>query len=113
MDATREETQRWYHKVRWLNRRALQLKQFPICAWCLEKGDVEPATVADHITPHRGNEMAFFTGALQSLCKQCHDRGKQQLEVRGFTSDIDASGWPSDPGHPVNQLKGAGGLAKS
>lgn len=101
MDAQRDQTQRWYKKQQWRNRAALQLKQYPLCAMCLDKGEVMPATVADHIEPHRGNEMKFWFGALASLCSNHHCRGKQQLEVRGFTSDIGADGWPTDQGHPV------------
>jgi hypothetical protein len=37
-------------------------------AICLEKGQVVPATDADHIVPHKGNEWAFWYGDLQSLC---------------------------------------------
>jgi len=40
--------------------------------------------VADHITPHRGDEFLFWdAGNLQCLCKPCHDRHKQRQERRG------------------------------
>src|SRR6266404_1730756 len=33
---------------------AHQLRIEPLCRLCLEAGRVTPATVADHVTPHRG-----------------------------------------------------------
>jgi len=36
---------------------------------------VAPATVVDHIEPHKGDEELFYDiNNLQSLCKSCHDR---------------------------------------
>jgi len=40
-----------------------------------------PATVVDHIIPHRGDEALFNDrNNLQSLCAPCHNRRKQRLE---------------------------------
>jgi hypothetical protein len=61
-----------------------------------------PATICDHINPHRGDVISFFAGPFQSLCKQCHDTVKQSEEVRGYRGDADEDGWPTDPRHPVN-----------
>jgi 5-methylcytosine-specific restriction endonuclease McrA len=68
----------------------------------LKKGLVVPATVADHVTPHRGDPEAFWYGQLQSLCKQCHDTRKTADDLRGYTLDLDPLGWPTDPRHPTN-----------
>ena len=39
--------------------------------------------VADHITPHRGDEALFWDMCNgQCLCKRCHDRDKQREEAR-------------------------------
>lgn len=70
---------------------------------CLQQGKVEPACIADHIEPHRGDEMAFWFGPLQSLCKQHHNGAKQMLEHRGYDKAIGADGWPVDPKHPANR----------
>jgi len=68
---------------------------------CKARGDASvPATVADHIVPHRGNERAFWFGALQSLCKTCHDKAKRHLEKKGFDRTIGIDGLPIDPNHP-------------
>jgi 5-methylcytosine-specific restriction endonuclease McrA len=94
---------KWYHTQRWRRRAALQLKQHPLCAICLEKGQVVPATDADHVVPHKGNEWAFWYGDLQSLCGLCHWIVKQKEEKRGYRSDIGIDGWPTDPRHPANR----------
>ncbi|MEP2204764.1 MAG: HNH endonuclease signature motif containing protein [Tateyamaria sp.] len=42
-----------------------------------------PATVVDHIIPHRGDEALFNDrNNLQSLCTPCHSRYKQRSECR-------------------------------
>ena len=90
---TREAWRLWYGRRSWRQRRADHLKAEPFCRFCLERGVYTAATVADHITPHRG-DPTLFAGPLQSLCKPCHDRDKQ-LEEHGRTPPgCDADGWP-------------------
>jgi 5-methylcytosine-specific restriction endonuclease McrA len=49
--------------------------------------------IADHVVPHRENRGAFWDGALQSLCKPCHDGAKQREEQgRGKAADLGAAG---------------------
>lgn len=93
----------WYGTKRWLRRRDYQLAEHPLCAMCLRRGHVVAAEVADHIEPHRGDPQKFWFGELQSLCMQDHNRNKQQIETRGYVSDIGSDGWPLDPKHPVNK----------
>jgi hypothetical protein len=59
------------------------------------------AEVVDHVVPFRGDWELFWTGALQSLCKHCHDADKQWQERRGFRKGIGLDGMPLDPNHPV------------
>jgi 5-methylcytosine-specific restriction protein A len=41
---------------------------------CKAAGRLEPATVVDHVVPHRGDERLFWDkGNWQGLCKRCHD----------------------------------------
>jgi 5-methylcytosine-specific restriction protein A len=68
---------------------------------CLQRGLTVPATVADHITPHRGDWNAFLLGPLQSLCKSCHNSTKRTVELRGYSPEIGPDGWPVDPNHPA------------
>ena len=103
MAAYRRALLAWYGKQRWRNRAKAQLREHPLCAKCLARGQVTAATVADHIEPHRGDEYAFWFGPLQSLCMPCHNHFKRFEELRGYNTDIDAQGWPIDPRHPANR----------
>ncbi|MCP3475530.1 HNH endonuclease [Bradyrhizobium sp. CCGUVB1N3] len=84
-------------------RRKLQLQAHPLCKFCLDRGLVAIATVADHVEPHKGDWNKFALGELQSLCKACHDRTKRVIELRGYGLDIDDDGFPTDPNHPFNK----------
>lgn len=93
-------TKRW-HRLRWY-----QLKDNPLCAFCKRLGKVTPASIADHIKAHRGDEVLFFDPKnLQSLCKSCHDGAKQQFEKSGVMRGCDLSGIPVDADHHWNVLK--------
>jgi 5-methylcytosine-specific restriction protein A len=61
---------------RWQRARKIFLRSHPLCAECLRKFDCPtPATVVDHIRPHRGDPNLFWDkDNWQALCKQCHDR---------------------------------------
>ena len=62
------------YDARWRKARALFLRQNPLCAECRRNGVLTPATVVDHIIPHRGDERLFWDeGNWQPLCKPCHD----------------------------------------
>mgnify|MGYP003425357275 FL=1 len=95
-----------YHLARWKGahgRRARQLEAEPLCAFCLLRDIIRAATVADHITPHRGDDVLFWDGPLQSLCKRCHDKTKQREEARGHTNELGPDGWPTDARHKANR----------
>lgn len=91
-----------YNSRRWRKRRAAQLQAHPLCAICQRLGATTVATVADHVEPHRGDEVKFWNGELQSLCAICHDGAKQQYEATGRMRGCDVDGIPLDP-----QLAGA------
>lgn len=60
---------------KWRNARARFLRKNPLCVKCREKGKLTPATVVDHIIPHRGDPVLFWDEKnWQSLCKDCHDQ---------------------------------------
>src|SRR6516162_8118600 len=92
----------WYSKPRWARIRRHQLLEQPLCAFCLERGIVEPATKSA-ITLSRIRAMLTNSGSgpLMSLCKRCHDSTKRLVEIRGFRPDVGLDGWPLDPRHPV------------
>lgn len=78
-DATRPSAAARGYDGKWRKERVVYLAANPNCRRC-----GEPATVVDHIIPHRGD---FAKGGLfwrrsnwQPLCKPCHDRAKQAAE---------------------------------
>jgi 5-methylcytosine-specific restriction protein A len=84
-----------YGSGRWKARRTQQLARHPMCCMCARRSIVRVATVADHVQPHRGDMLAFWTGALQSLCVPCHSGDKQALEKSGRVRvQIGADGYP-------------------
>lgn len=70
------------YDYRWQQRREAQLRAHLLCCYCERKGFIVLATVADHITPHRG-DPTLFEGDLQSLCASCHSSDKAREEGTG------------------------------
>jgi 5-methylcytosine-specific restriction endonuclease McrA len=71
----------FYKTARWQRLRRLQLKAELLCKFCLERGHVTAANVADHVEVQRGDWTVFCTGELQSLCEPCHKSAKRQIEL--------------------------------
>lgn len=60
---------------RWRKARAAFLQRNPLCNECIKHGRLTPATVVDHVIPHRGDQKLFWDeDNWQALCKSCHDR---------------------------------------
>ena len=77
----RTTAQRGYGAA-WRRAREAFLRDHPLCVMCLAEGKLTPATVVDHIKPHRGDPTLFWdTTNWQSLCKQHHDSTKKILEA--------------------------------
>lgn len=93
-----------YNTTRWQALRDQQLQRHPLCAMCAEQGRVVAAAVVDHVRPHKKDLNLFFdAGNLQSLCKAHHDATKQREERLGYSIEVGADGWPTDPRHPANR----------
>jgi 5-methylcytosine-specific restriction protein A len=99
-----EHWTRWYSSARWQRIRAHQLRKEPLCKLCREiDGKITPATVVDHVEKHFGDPNKFWTGKLQSVCRDCHEVRKKFFEARGYDKEIDPeTGWPKDQRHPAN-----------
>ncbi len=51
------------------------MSKHPLCVACKRQGRLTPATVVDHIIPHRGNKEVFWdTSNWQPLCETCHNQ---------------------------------------
>ena len=58
---------------KWRSARERFLRKNPLCVKCRENGKLTPATVVDHIIPHRGDPILFWNEKnWQPLCKDCH-----------------------------------------
>lgn len=96
--------QHLYNTARWIKGRVIFLAHNPLCVYCLEVGKTTPATVVDHIKPHKGDEKLFFDpNNRQGLCKRCHDSDKALEESRGYRPGNGVDGMPVDKNHPWNE----------
>ena len=60
---------------RWAKYSKSRLRKYPLCVECLKNGKTTPATVTDHVDPHKGSRHKFWDKKNHaSLCKKCHDR---------------------------------------
>lgn len=85
---------------RWDKARKTFLRTHPLCRMCEAQGRVTPATVVDHIIPHKGDQALFWdTGNWQPLCTHHHNSAKQR-EERGGPCACGPDGMPTDPRHP-------------
>jgi|SRR5450631_2415255 hypothetical protein len=94
-----------YKTRRWERRSRLNLKMHKyLCQECLKNGKVEPATLSHHLNEWKpsSSELDFWYGPLTAVCRDCHFKihGFNQSKEE-FVRDIDESGWPCDPLHPV------------
>lgn len=90
--------------VRWRRARLCFLAKHPLCVMCSARGVVAAAVIVDHIKPHKGDAVLFWSEAnWQSLCAPCHDRHKQRQERTGRVHGASADGIPIDPAHPWHE----------
>lgn len=76
------------YNSRWQKARQIFLAEHPLCVECEKQGRYVEATVVDHITPHKGDQILFWDESnWQPLCKQCHDR-KTVLKDGGFGNPL-------------------------
>jgi len=85
----RDASQSWrklYKTARWQRLRwSVLVRDLFTCRRCRRVEAITSLLVADHIKPHRGNEVLFWDeGNLQVLCATCHNRWKQQQEKAGW-----------------------------
>ncbi|MER9210060.1 HNH endonuclease signature motif containing protein [Mesorhizobium sp. M0771] len=77
-DLTRPSARERGYDGKWQKARAEYLIANPICRYC-----PAPATVVDHIKPHRRDMRLFWSRSnWQPLCTPCHSSIKQARECR-------------------------------
>lgn len=69
------------YNSRWQKASKRFLAKHPVCVRCERIGKLTPATVVDHIKPHRGDKVLFWNESnWQPLCKKCHDRKTRTMD---------------------------------
>ena len=72
------------------------------CVMCAVAGKLIPATVVDHIIPHKGNEsLRLDWDNLQGLCVKCHTDKTLNYDG-GLGNDIKP--FPKPPFVPLDEL---------
>ncbi len=61
------------------------------------------ATQVHHVLAHHGDEYAFWSGELASLCRSCHSIETAKEQGRKVRPQIGLDGWPIDPRHSENR----------
>lgn len=119
-EGRRESASKRGYGAAWRRLRLAHLAREPCCVMCARLGRVndgrfradgaeEPnprrrSPHVDHKIPHRGDRALLLDPAnLQTLCPDHHDMVKRREELQGFSSSVDADGWPTDPRHPANR----------
>ena len=78
-DTLRSSSRERGYDGKWRKARDAYLKRHPLCVECLKQGKARPATVVDHIIPHRGDQKLFWDSHnWQALCVYCHARKTSQ-----------------------------------
>lgn len=73
-EVTRSASKRGYGS-KWQKESKRFLQSNPLCAECMKRGRYTRATVVDHVVPHRGDQLLFWSrNNWQPLCKPCHDK---------------------------------------
>lgn len=63
------------YDTRWRVARKYYLRRYPLCLECQREGKLAPATVVDHIIPHRGDVDLFWDESnWQPLCARHHNK---------------------------------------
>ncbi|MGU3496296.1 HNH endonuclease signature motif containing protein [Xanthobacteraceae bacterium A53D] len=82
-DARRPPARARGYDSKWDIARAAYLKAHPVCVRCSA-----PASVVDHIIPHKGDKGRFWDRTnWQPLCGPCHNRWKQSVERRSTAQE--------------------------
>jgi 5-methylcytosine-specific restriction protein A len=75
LDAKRANANVRGYNAAWHKSRRQFLGQHPLCVVCESEGRIEPATVVDHIIPHKGDWRVFWDESnWQSLCEHHHNQ---------------------------------------
>lgn len=89
------------YDYQWQKERAEFLILNPVCVHCRALGVITAARVVDHVIPHRGDPVLFWSRSnWQALCVTCHNQWKQKMEnatpqrvrIPAKPADVDTEG---------------------
>lgn len=87
-DARRGTAKERGYTYKWRQARASFLSANPLCLECEKAGRLTPATVVDHVEPHKGDMAKFWSQRnWQPLCASCHSI-KTAREDGGFGNAV-------------------------
>ena len=85
-DRQRQDNRRIQNDIydrRWRKVSKAFLAAHPLCVMCLAEGKLTPATVVDHIIPHRGDLVLFWDeSGWEALCVSHHNRKTLTEDIR-------------------------------
>jgi 5-methylcytosine-specific restriction protein A len=94
IDARRDPAMRRLYGARWAKASKAFRWAHPLCAECDRAGRLTPATVVDHVVPHRGDVAKFWdSDNWAALCKHHHDL-KTARDDGGFGNRSTRRGGP-------------------
>lgn len=83
-DARRGSARERGYTPAWDKARKAYLAAHPLCGYCEAEGRYEPATLVDHLYPHRRYDDVFWRSEWWvPSCAPCHDGPKQSAEASG------------------------------
>jgi 5-methylcytosine-specific restriction enzyme A len=80
-------------ETRWEQLCQRQLREHPLCAYCLERLVIQRAVLC---APSHGHHRDMII----SLCRECYVATEAYIAQYGYRPDIGIDGWPLDPKHP-------------
>jgi 5-methylcytosine-specific restriction protein A len=100
--------ERLYDSPRWRKVAKMFLDQNPLCNPCWKiSGREVPASIVHHKIEHKGDEALFWNwDNLEAVCPSCHSGHIRVSEHVGYSQACDADGFPIDPRHPANKIRG-------
>jgi 5-methylcytosine-specific restriction protein A len=64
----------FYVSKQWRAIRNTHIREFPLCASCMEKGIVKEGKVVDHVLPRRTHpHLELEPTNLKTMCHSCHN----------------------------------------
>lgn len=104
MPYQRESSTKRGYGASWRRARDRYLKEHPMCVYHQRIGQGVPASVVDHIIPHKQDKLLFWdVDNWQALCASCHNSIKKIEENGGVSQWADVDGMPIDPNHFWNR----------